>query len=135
MKYNSTFCFAVLTLFAIGCVDRPSQSVVESGIVDEARKSTILQDIEEPDAVERTVDQIVVIGSALTDEHVDSIRSITDETEPKNSNRYLIRKIQHTGPNKATNIWQTGHMQIYQKLQLVDGKWVVEEEGGGFGQW
>jgi hypothetical protein len=94
-----------------------------------------LTDIGEPDGKEREFDGIRISGGALTDEHIAAIRALTDDTKPANPNRYLDRAIEHTGPNTATHIWQTGSAQFYKKLRLANGTWVIEEEGGGFGHW
>jgi hypothetical protein len=92
-----------------------------------------LPNVGEPDNKERKVDGILIVGSALTDAHVAAIRALTDDLAPRNAKADLIRNIQHKGPNKAINIWQGAHFESYQSLLFVDGKWELEETGGGFG--
>ena len=123
----------------VGCsqsaIPERAPSFTESQPDHPATSAEVLRDIGEPDDSERELDSIQIIGSALTDDHIAAIRAITDDTKPTNPNRYLIRGIEHTAPNTATNTWQTGHAQIYQKLRFTNGKWNIEEEGGGLGEW
>ena len=130
-------CLMIVTI--IGCGQSPisegTPSFTESRSGHRGTKDDHLRDIGEPDDFERDVGGVQIAGSALTDDHIAAIRALTDNTKPTNPNRYLIRRIEHTGPNTATNIWQTGHAQFYQKLQLVNGKWEMDEQGGGFGPW
>ena len=118
-----------ILILVVGC--SPS---VPTSTSSQAPKLAHLADIGEPDEDQRRVDGILVIGSALTDDHVVAIRALTDSLEPpvQQSGITHIRNICHDAPNAATNIWQVGTLQVYQKLVLRDGKWAIDEEGGGF---
>ena len=128
---------SLLLVVAIGCNNVNPQHN-EQGVQKTPLPSQIgqaLNDIGDPDEIAREHDEIRITGSALTDAHIAAIRKLTDDTKPTKINRYLIRGIEHTGPNAAINIWQTGHSQTYQKLILKNGIWEIDEEGGGFGTW
>ena len=139
MRIVTALTAGLLTLAIVGCRESATSEVAppvaESLQPQRPPVPERLQDIGTPDHVKREVDGIQIIGSALTDDHIAAIRAITDDTKPTKPNRYLIRGIEHTGPNAATNTWQTGHSQVYQKLRLANGTWTVDEQGGGFGQW
>jgi hypothetical protein len=110
-------CFAVLVVCE-GCTVR----------------ETLLADIGAPDEVERIVDDIQVVGSELTDDHVQAIRRLTDDTKPTDQSQEWRRGIIHVGVNRADHIWQSRFAQSYQKLKLVNGKWTIVESGGGLGR-
>ena len=86
------------------------------------------------DTESRQVDGITIIGSALTDEHISAIRSLTDSMKPsaQDSGREPVRIISHDGPNAASNEWRVDSLQIYQKLEFKGGGWAIIEKGGGF---
>ncbi|WP_148618787.1 hypothetical protein [Mariniblastus fucicola] len=90
----------------------------------------MLKNIGQPDDRQRTLDGILIIGNALTDEHVRAIRVITDAKRPDDQN--AIRNIVHEAPNSASNAWKNGTHQTYQKLTFANGQWKIAEEGGGF---
>ena len=91
-----------------------------------------LNDIGQPDKQQRKVDGILIIGSALTDEHVNAIRALTDDRQPDDPS--AIRNIVHESPTEASNAWQLGTLQTYQKLRFANGQWAIFEDGGGFTQ-
>lgn len=119
--------------FGLGCQEAKKPPHGASQPSQTAVSAPKLAEVGDPDENEREIDGIQVVGSALTDDHVNAIRKLTEEFKPTNPNEYLIRGVTHTGKNAATHVWQTRHYQAYQKLELWDGQWHVVETGGGFG--
>ncbi len=129
------FLVALVCTVCASCAqttEEPQDSTQRQPPVTHAQK---LGDIAEPNEDEREVDGIHIIGSGLTDEHINAIRKLTDDRKPANPSEYLVRAIEHTGKNTATHVWQTRHLQSYQKLEFEKGEWQVVETGGGFGRW
>jgi hypothetical protein len=133
-SFTLWYLFSVASL--IGCREGAPSSERANGSVSATSENRIqpeeLRDIATPDTEEREVDGILIVGSALTNDHVAAIRRITDPLAPKDA-ADMIRIIQHEGPNSVRNVWEGTHFMIYQSLVLRNGKWQIDGGGGGFG--
>lgn len=137
MKIFAVFGIAIVCCLGCDANDGSSSSTANHAQQYERNTETKhqLTDIGDPDGKKRELHGVKISGSALTDEHIAAIMALTDDKNPSKANRYLIRDIEHTGPNAATNTWQTGHAQFHQTLRFENGKWKIHEEVGGFGGW